>query len=58
MTPKRYFHSTYTSPYFQSEHYKETQGYKSEAKVNRILNNLITIPRRFFAGIKKTLWPL
>jgi hypothetical protein len=55
MTPKRYFHSTFTSPYFQSDEYAHTKGYSYEKNIERLFKKFITIPRRFFAGIKKTL---
>lgn len=58
MTPRRYFSSTYTNPYFQSEEYKATPGYRYEKKMEGLFDKLITIPRRFWAGIKRAIWPL
>lgn len=57
MSPRN-FSKTYHSPYFQSEHYKETDSYKNELKVEmflyRLKINVLSIPRRFWGGIKKT----
>jgi hypothetical protein len=58
MTPRRYFHQTYQSPYFQSEEYKATPGYRFEQKCEGIFNKIVCIPRRFLRGIKKAIWPL
>lgn len=58
MTPRRYFYETFKSPYFQSEEYKKTNAYKTEKKIEDVCKGIACIPRRFWAGIKKTLWPL
>ncbi len=58
MTPRRYFYETFKSPYFQSEEYKKTAGYRYEQKFERFYDKVVSIPRRFWAGIKRSLWPL
>lgn len=58
MSPRN-FSKTYHSPYFQSEHYKETKEYQNEVKVyrfiSRVVDKILFIPRRFWGGIKKTI---
>lgn len=50
MSPK-HFSKTYMSPYFSSNHYKETQEYKNEQKVElfiiKVIDKLLFIPRLF-----------
>ena len=40
MTPRRYFYETFKSPYFQSEEYKKTAGYRYEQKFERFYDKV------------------
>jgi len=56
MSPRNYFSRDSKSPYFVSDiESKDTA--ELEKKVEAVLRSIITIPRRFWAGIKKISWP-
>ena len=41
MGPRRHFHKTMSSPYFQSKHYlEESNGGKMEAKIIKIIRKI------------------
>jgi len=56
MSPRNYFSRDSKSPYFVSDiESKDTA--ELEKKVEAVLRSIITIPRRFWAGIKRAIWP-
>ena len=58
MAPRNYFSQSQNNPYFQSQAYHESKGGMFEDKVNKKIDKFFSLPRRFWAGIKRTLWSL